>query len=180
MKRPCNIEKTLRQIEQWRKICPDLAIRSTFIAGFPGETQEQFNELLDFIKEAKLDRVGCFPYSDVDGATANSYLNPVDEQIREERAALLMETQAQISFDKLEDRVGKEYQVLVDYVSDDGVAVGRTKYESPDVDGVISIENAQNVQVGDVVKAQIVDHAEHDGFAKLVGVSDGAINFIKK
>lgn len=180
MKRPGNIEKTLRQIEQWRKICPDLAIRSTFIAGFPGETQEQFNELLDFIKEAKLDRVGCFPYSDVDGATANSYLNPVDEQIREERAAILMETQAQISFDKLEDRVGKEYQVLVDYVSDDGVAVGRTKYESPDVDGVISIENAQNVQVGDVVKAQIVDHDEHDCFAKLVGISDGAINFIKK
>ena len=84
MKRPGNIEKTLRMIEKWRDICPDIAIRSTFIAGFPGETNEQFNELLDFIKEAKLDRVGCFPYSDVDGATANSYLNPVDEQIREE------------------------------------------------------------------------------------------------
>ena len=108
------------------------------------------------------------------------YKQHTHEQIREERAAILMETQAQISFDKLEDRVGKEYQVLVDYVSDDGVAVGRTKYESPDVDGVISIENAQNVQVGDVVKAQIVDHDEHDCFAKLVGVSDGAINFIKK
>ena len=180
MKRPGNIEKTLKSIEAWRKVCPDLAIRSTFIAGFPGETETQFNELLDFIKEAKLDRVGCFPYSDVDGATANSYLNPVDEQIREERAALLMETQAKISYDKLEARMGKEYQVLIDYVSDDGTAVGRSKYESPDIDGVITIENAKGVEVGDVVKAVITGHDEHDMDAQLVGKTDGAISFVKK
>ena len=180
MKRPGNIEKTLRLIESWRNVCPDIAIRSTFIAGFPGETEAQFNELLDFIKEAKLDRVGCFPYSDVDGATANSYLNPVDEQIREERAAILMETQAKISYDKLEARVGKEYQVLIDYISDDGLAVGRSKYEAPDVDGVICIENAKNVQVGDLVKAKITSHDEHDMNAVLVGKSTGSINFIKK
>ena len=180
MKRPGNIEKTLKSIEAWRKVCPDLAIRSTFIAGFPGETETQFNELLDFIKEAKLDRVGCFPYSDVDGATANSYLNPVDEQIREERAALLMETQAKISYDKLEARMVKEYQVLIDYVSDDGTAVGRSKYESPDIDGVITIENAKGVEVGDVVKAVITGHDEHDMDAQLVGKTDGAISFVKK
>lgn len=179
MKRPGNIEKTLRLIEQWRKVCPDIAIRSTFITGFPGETKEQFNELLDFIKEAKLDRVGCFPYPDVDGATANTYLNPVDEQIREERAAILMEAQAKISYDKLESRVGKEYQILVDYVSDDGTAVGRSKYESPDIDGVISIPDAKGVEVGSLVKAVITGHDEHDMEAKLISKSDGAISFIK-
>ncbi len=180
MKRPGNIEKTLRSIEKWRSVCPDIAIRSTFIAGFPGETEEQFNELLDFIKEAKLDRVGCFPYSDVDGATANTYLNPVDEQIREERAARLMELQSQISYEKLEQRVGKEYQVLIDYVSDDGIAVGRSKYESPDIDGVISIPDAKDVQVGDLVKAVITSHDEHDMEASLVGKTTGSISFIKK
>ena len=164
-------------IEKWRDICPDIANRSTFIAGFPGETQEQFNELLDFIKEAKLDRVGCFPYSDVDGATANSYLNPVDEQIREERAALLMETQAKISYQKLNERIGKEYQILIDYVSDDGIAVGRSKYESPDIDGVITIENTNGLNPGDMVNAKIIDHDEHDMKAELVSVLDGKIDF---
>ena len=180
MKRPGNIEKTLRSIEKWREICPDIAIRSTFIAGFPGETEEQFNELLDFIKEAKLDRVGCFPYSDVEGAAANAYFNPVDEELREHRAALLMETQAKISYDKLEARVGMEYQVLIDYVSDDGTAVGRSKYESPDIDGIISIHNTKGVQAGDVVKAVITGHDEHDLEARLVGKTNGAIEFIKK
>ena len=180
MKRPGNIEKTLRMIEKWRDICPDIAIRSTFIAGFPGETQEQFNELLDFIKEAKLDRVGCFPYSDVDGATANSYLNPVDEQIREERAALLMETHAKISYQKLNERIGKEYQILIDYVSDDGIAVGRSKYESPDIDGVITIENTNGLNPVDMVNAKIIDHDEHDMKAELVSVLDGKIDFLSK
>lgn len=179
MKRPGNIDKTLRLIENWRSVCPDIAIRSTFIAGFPGENESQFNELLDFIKEAKLDRVGCFPYSDVDGAVANDYLNPVDEELREHRAAILMETQAKISYEKLENRVGKEYQVLIDYVSDDGVAVGRSKYESPDIDGVISIPNTKGVEVGDLVKAKIVSHDEHDMEAELVSKTDGAISFIK-
>ncbi len=115
----------------------------------------------------------------MDGATANTYLNPVDEQIREERAAILMEAQAKISYDKLESRVGKEYQLLVDYVSDDGTAVGRSKYESPDIDGVISIPDAKGVEVGSLVKAVITGHDEHDMEAKLISKSDGAISFIK-
>ena len=134
MRRPGNIEKTLRVIENWRKICPDLAIRSTFITGFPGETQEEFNELLDFLKEAKLDRVGCFPYSDVEGASANSFENPVPLEVREERAQILMETQAQISYQKLQERIGKSYDVLIDDVTEDGEAICRSKYEAPDID----------------------------------------------
>ena len=163
-----------------KKLCPNLAIRSTFITGFPGETEAQFKELLDFIREAKLDRVGCFPYSDVDGASANSYLNPVDEQLREERAALLMETQAQISYQNLEKRMNQEYEVLVDYVSDDNIAVGRSIYESPDVDGVITIPNVKNVQPGDLIKAVITGHDEHDLEARFVGKTDSEIMFIQK
>lgn len=115
----------------------------------------------------------------MEGAAANAYLNPVDEELREHRAALLMETQAKISYDKLEARVGKEYQVLIDYVSDDGTAVGRSKYESPDIDGIISIHNTKGVQAGDVVKAVITGHDEHDLEARLVGKTNGAIEFIK-
>ncbi len=177
MKRPGNIEKTLRAIENWRRICPDLAIRSTFITGFPGETQEQFNELLSFLKEAKLDRVGCFPYSDVDGAAANAYLNPVDEQLREERAGILMDVQAQISKEKLAKRIGKEYQVLIDYVDDEGNAVGRSKYEAPDVDGLIVIENAKGVNPGDFVQAKITEADEHDLKASLINISESQISF---
>lgn len=177
MKRPGNIEKTMRQIEEWRSICPDVCIRSTFITGFPGETEEQFSELLDFLKEAKLDRVGCFPYSDVEGATANTYLNPVDEEIREDRARRLMELQAKISYSKLEERVGKEYQVLVDYVDEEGHAVGRSEYESPDVDGVITIDNATNLSAGDLVKVKITSHDEHDLCGELTGISSSKILF---
>ncbi|MGN0893780.1 MAG: 30S ribosomal protein S12 methylthiotransferase RimO [Succinivibrio sp.] len=179
MKRPGNIEKTLKMIENWRSICPDISIRSTFITGFPGETESQFNELLDFIREAKIDHVGCFPYSDVEGASANSYLNPVDEEIREERMMRLMSLQEDISYELLEKRMGKEYQVLIDYIDDEGNAVGRSKYESPDVDGVITIADTKNVSVGDLVLARITGHNEYDMEATLVQRTDGAISFIK-
>ena len=180
MKRRYNTDQYRKAVANIRAVWPNAALTTDILTGFPGETEEQFNELLDFIKEAKLDRVGCFPYSDVDGATANTYLNPVDEQIREERAARLMELQSQISYEKLEARVGKEYQVLIDYVSDDGVAVGRSKYESPDIDGVISIPNTKDVQVGDLVKAVITGHDEHDMEASLVSKTTGSISFLKK
>ncbi len=179
MKRPGNIEKTLRAIEKWRSICPDLAIRSTFITGFPGETESQFNELLDFLKEAKLDRVGCFPYSDVDGAAANNYLNPVDEELREERCGILMNLQAEISKQKLASRVGKEYQVLIDYVDDEGNAVGRSKYEAPDIDGVITIEKTKGLRAGDFVRAKIISSSEHDLQAALISQTESSIAFKK-
>ena len=180
MKRPGNTEKLLNTIENWRKIRPDIAIRSTFITGFPGETQEEFNELLDFIKEAKLDRVGCFPYSDVDGATANSYPDPVDPEIKEERAALLMETQEKISAQKLHDRIGKVYDVIIDTITEHGTAVGRSKYEAPDVDGVITINDAKGLREGDIVKVQITASDTHDLEGELCVNLQKPINFNQK
>ncbi len=179
MRRPGNIEKTLRVIENWRKICPDLAIRSTFITGFPGETQEEFNELLDFLKEAKLDRVGCFPYSDVEGASANSFENPVPLEVREERAQILMETQAQISYQKLQERIGKSYDVLIDDVTEDGEAICRSKYEAPDIDGVIYLKDGKGLKPGQMVRATITDCDEHDLEAVLDKTFTSSLQFKK-
>ncbi len=177
MRRPGGLEKASAQIARWRGLCPDLAIRSTFITGFPGETETQFNELLDFLKEAKLDRVGCFPYSDVNGADANLLPDAVDPEIRQERASRLMELQEQISYDKLEERTGKEYDVIIDYVTEDGDAVGRTKYEAPDVDGVVTVQNASNIEQGDIVRCVITDHDEHDCVAVMKQRTDAPIAF---
>lgn len=167
MRRPGNIEKTLQRIENWRKICPDLAIRSTFIAGFPSETNEQFQELLDFLQEAKLDRVGCFAYSPVDGAVANDIFPHIDPLVAQERVQRLMELQAKISYQKLKQRVNKSYDVLIDHVTDEGVAIGRSKYESPDVDGQIIIENAKGLKAGQFTRVKITSHDEHDLFGQL-------------
>lgn len=177
MRRPGNLEKVATQVERWRKLCPDLALRSTFITGFPGESQSQFDELLSFIKEVKLDRVGCFPYSDVEGADANALKGAIDFEVREERAEILMQTQAQISYDKLEQRVGKEYDVIVDYVTEDGDAVGRTKYEAPDVDGIVSVSNASNVNPGDIIRVEITSHDEHDCAGIMKQRTDAPIAF---
>lgn len=178
MKRPGNIEKTIRTIEKWRSVCPDLAIRSTFITGFPGETEEDFNELMEFIKEARLDRVGCFPYSDVDGADANSLPGSVPQEVREHRAQVLMETQARISYEKLESRVGHEYQMIVDYVSEEGQITGRSKYEAPDVDGIITVDEADSsIKPGDIITVKITSHDEHDMQATLVKKNDAALKF---
>ena len=167
MRRPGNIEKTLKTIERWREICPDIAIRSTFIAGFPGETDEQFNFLLDFLKEAKLDRVGCFAYSDVEGAAANSIEPSVPFDVRQDRVARLMELQEQISYAKLQQRIGKSYEIIVDSVTDEHVAIGRSMYESPDIDGQIFIEDARGIRAGDIVKAIITKADAHDMNAML-------------
>lgn len=177
MKRPGSLEKTIRVIENWRSLCPDIAIRSTFITGFPGESEEQFEELLDFLKEAQLDRVGCFPYSNVEGAKANELEGAIDPQIREERAQRLMELQAEISYQKLEKRVGSTCQVLIDYISDEGTAVGRSKYEAPDVDGVITFEKVRGVKAGDFVLAKIMSHDEHDMTAQMVEKTNSPIRF---
>ncbi len=166
MARPGSLERSLRQIENWRQICPDVAIRSTFITGFPGESEEDFELLLDFLKEARLDRVGCFPYSDVEGARANAFDGEVDPEEREERAERLMEVQQEISYSKLEERVGQTYDILIDSVGENGEAVGRSKYEAPDVDGVVIITDGRGLKEGSMIRATVTGHDEHDLFAR--------------
>ncbi|MBO8416072.1 MAG: 30S ribosomal protein S12 methylthiotransferase RimO [Proteobacteria bacterium] len=165
MKRPGSHEKTLKLIEKWRSICPDIALRSTFIAGFPGETESEFEELLSFIKEARLDRVGCFPYSDVEGAEANNLPNPVAQEVREERAQRLMELQGQISKEKLHARIGSTCEVLIDDLDEEGNAWGRSKYEAPEVDGMVIVQNGRGLKPGDLTTVKITDAGEHDLFA---------------
>lgn len=177
MRRPGNLEKTLETLEKWRKIRPDLAIRSTFITGFPGETEADFEYLLEFLKAARLDRVGCFPYSNVEGATANAYPDAVPEEVRQERAARLMEIQEQISEEKLAARVGTTCEVLIDEVTEDHVAVGRSMYEAPDVDGVITLENARSLKAGDLVRARITASSTHDLEATLVEGFGASLKF---
>ena len=171
MKRPGNIEHTLERIEKWRAICPELTIRSNFITGFPGETEEDFAQLLDFVKTAKLDRVGTFPYSDVEGAQANDYDGVVPEAMRQERARILMELQEEISREKLAARRGKSFEMLVDTVTEEGAIIARTKYEAPDIDGIVTIDelpHGASVKEGDLILAEITDSDEHDMSAKLL------------
>ena len=168
MKRPGNIERTLERINEWREICPDLTIRSNIITGFPGETEQDFENLIDFIKKARLDRVGTFPYSDVEGAQANDYDGVVPVEVRQERARLVMEAQAEVSAQKLRERVGKSFDMIVDTITDEGVMICRTKYEAPDIDGVVTIENTPKdaiVKEGDFIRAKITDSDEHDMWA---------------
>jgi ribosomal protein S12 methylthiotransferase len=177
MRRPGGAERALDAVRRWRSICPDLCIRSTFITGFPGETESMFGELLDFLKEARLDRVGCFPYSGVEGAEANDLPGSVDPEVREERAKRLMDLQAEISYSRLEERMGKTYDVIVDSVSEDGTAAGRTKYESPDVDGTVLIKNAAGVREGSIVRAVMTGHDEHDLEAVLAPQEGKKVDF---
>lgn len=161
MKRPGNIDKTLERILNWRKICPELIIRSTFIVGFPGETEEEFEELLDFLREAQLDRVGCFSYSPVDGATANELPDPVDEAVKQQRLEKFMAVQEEISTAKLKQKIGQEFLVLIDEVHADG-AVGRTYADAPEIDGVVHLTDEFDVKPGDKVWAQIIHSDAHD------------------
>jgi ribosomal protein S12 methylthiotransferase len=161
MKRPGNIDKTLERIKSWRKICPDLVIRSTFIVGFPGETEEEFKELLDFLKEAQLDRVGCFAYSPVKGATANALPDPVDEEIKQIRLERFMAVQAEISKVKLQAKIGQEFYVLVDEIHTDG-AIARSYMDAPEIDGVVHLTDEFNVKPGDKLWVQIIHSDEHD------------------
>ncbi len=167
MKRPGNSDNVLARIKQWREICPDLTLRSTFIVGFPGETEAEFEELLDFLKEAQLDRVGAFKYSPVEGALANELPDHIAPEIQEQRLARLMMLQAEISEQRLQRKIGKSMQVLVDEVDEDG-AVARSAADAPDIDGSVFIENAGHLTVGDIVTVKIIDSDEHDLWAELV------------
>ena len=167
MKRPGNSDGVLARIKQWREICPDLTLRSTFIVGFPGETEAEFEELLDFLKEAQLDRVGAFKYSPVEGAVANALPDHIAPEVQEERLARLMMLQAEISEQRLQRKIGKTIQVLVDEVDEDG-AVARSAADAPEIDGSVFIENAGHLSVGDVVTVKIIDSDEHDLWAELV------------
>jgi len=165
MKRPGNIEDTLARIRSWREQVPDLTLRSTFIVGFPGETEEDFRSLLDFLEEAQLDRVGAFAYSPVEGATANTLPNPVPEEIKQERLARFMELQTEISAQKLESKIGRTLTVLVDEITDDGTAIARSAADAPEIDGVVIIENAEGLEIGDFATVRVTDSGEHDLWA---------------
>jgi ribosomal protein S12 methylthiotransferase len=161
MKRPASSEKNLERIAAWRAACPGIALRSTFIVGFPGETEAEFEELLAFLREARLDRVGCFAYSPVEGARANELPGAVPEAVKEERRARFMETQAAISRAKLAAKVGRTLDVLVDEVHGSG-AVGRSAADAPEIDGVVRIAKAKGVKPGDIVAVKITASGEHD------------------
>jgi len=167
MKRPASGEDNLERIRAWRAICPDITIRSTFIVGFPSETDEDFEDLLDFIDQAQLDRVGCFAYSPVAGAAANELPGAVPEEVKEERLARFMELQAQISEDRLQAKVGRRETVLIDEVVEEG-AVGRSRADAPEIDGQVFIDGATHLQVGDFVEVEIEEADEHDLWAHLV------------
>lgn len=166
MKRPAATENVLERIRRWREICPDLTLRSTFIVGFPGETEEDFEQLLDFLDVAQLDRVGCFAYSPVKGAAANELPNPVPEEVKQDRLARFMEFQSRISADRLESRVGRREQVLIDEVVEEG-AVARSRADAPEIDGQVFIDGATHLQVGDRVDVVIEEVDAHDMWAHL-------------
>ena len=168
MKRPANAEGTLRRIEAWRAARPDLVIRSTFIAGFPGETEREFAELLDFLAAAQLDRVGCFAYSAVDGAMANALPDLVPDEIKEERRSRFMAVQARISAARLARRVGRAMTVLVDS-HEDNVAIARSAADAPEIDGVVRIADARHISAGEFVRVKVVSATEHDLNATLIG-----------
>ena len=166
MKRPAATENVLERIRRWREICPDLTLRSTCIVGFPGETEEDFEQLLDFLDVAQLDRVGCFAYSPVKGAAANELPNPVPEEVKQDRLARFMEFQSGISADRLESRVGCREQVLIDEVVEEG-AVARSRADAPEIDGQVFIDGATHLKVGDWVDVVIEEVDEHDMWAHL-------------
>jgi ribosomal protein S12 methylthiotransferase len=170
MKRPAAAEINLERIRAWRKICPDLTIRSTFIAGFPGETEAEFQELLDFLAEARLDRVGCFAYSPVEGAKANDLPDPVPAQVREERRARLMQLQEGISRERLREKVGRTLRVLVDEVTETH-AVARSSADAPEIDGLVYVENAKNLKPGDFAEVKVTRSDAHDLWARPVSAA---------
>jgi ribosomal protein S12 methylthiotransferase len=165
MKRPASGEKNTERIRAWRAICPNLTIRSTFIAGFPGETEAEFAHLLEFLHEAQLDRVGCFAYSPVEGAAANALPGALPDEVREERRARFMAVQAEISAARLAAKVGTAQKVLIDAVGST-VSVGRSAADAPEIDGVVHVRTRRKLVVGEFVEVKITESREHD----LVGV----------
>jgi len=167
MKRPANAENNLARIRMWRRICPELTIRSTFIVGFPGETEDEFNLLLDFLTEAQLDRVGCFAYSPIQGAAANDLDNAVPEEVREERLVRFMAVQEEVSAERLRRRIGQTCAVLVDAHSESGV-LARSTGESPEIDGVVIIHDGVDIEPGQFVDVRITGSDNHDLYAQKV------------
>jgi ribosomal protein S12 methylthiotransferase len=167
MKRPANAENNLERIRAWREICPDLTIRSTFIAGFPGETEGEFSALLEFLEEAQLDRVGCFAYSPVEGASANALPDALPDEVREERRARFMAVQEKISAQRLKHKVGRTLTVLVDEAGGNQ-AVGRSSADAPEIDGVVHISKASNAKAGDLIQVRITRADAHDLHGDLV------------
>jgi ribosomal protein S12 methylthiotransferase len=170
MKRPANEAKVLERVKSWRQICPDLTIRSTFVVGFPGETEADFQYLLDWLDEAQLDRVGAFRFEPVEGAAANALPNPVPEEVKEERYARIMEKTAAISAARLAAKVGRTLDVIIDEVDDEGGATGRSKADAPEIDGNVFLRDALGLETGDIVSVLIEDADEHDLFGVAVGV----------
>jgi len=175
MRRPASSENTLQRISQWREVCPDITIRSTFIAGFPGETEADFQQLLDFLDEAQLDRVGCFAYSDVAGAKANEFEGKVAEEVKQERVARFMEKQAEISTRKLKQNIGKTRDVIIDDIdTEENILIARSSSDAPDIDGLVYIAmpadkaDSFDYKVGEITQVTITDTNEYDMWATLV------------
>ena len=163
MKRPGSIERTLERIKKWREICPELTLRSTFIVGFPGETEEDFQMLLDFLKEAQLDRVGCFKFSPVEGAPATDMADQVPEEVKEERFHRFMQLQQEISSGRLQQKIGKTLAVIVDEIDEEGI-IGRSMADAPEIDGVVYVDNLSNqeVKIGQIISVTITHADEYD------------------
>ncbi len=162
MKRPANAENTLKRIASWRDTCPDLTLRSTFIVGFPGETEAEFEELLDFLDDAQLDRVGAFAYSPVEGASANALPGAVDEDEKQDRLRRFMEKQAAISAARLQKKIGQRIEVLVDGMSEDGELIARSRADAPEIDGMVLVENSPPRQPGEILTVTVTGATEHD------------------
>ena len=170
MKRPASAENNLERIRAWRAVCPEITLRSTFIAGFPGETEAEFEELLDFIREARLDRVGCFAYSPVDGAAANDLPGALPEEVREERCRRLMEVQEDISAELLAAKIGRDITVLVDAVDDEGT-IARSSADAPEIDGLVFVNDYFDCEPGDLIRVTVLDADEHDLYAEIADTS---------
>lgn len=167
MKRPASSENTLARIASWREVCPDITLRSTFIVGFPGETEEEFEELLAFLEEAQLERVGCFKYSPVKGAKANELADPVSEEIKEERYHRFMQLQAEISCNRLAQKVGSIQSVLIDEVNSEQV-IARSKSDAPEIDGLVYLPPSNDLKPGDVIDVRITESDDYDLFAEQI------------
>jgi ribosomal protein S12 methylthiotransferase len=167
MKRPASAEDTLARLRSWRAIRPDITVRSTFIVGFPGETDADFEQLLEFLEEAQLDRVGCFMYSPVEGASANALPDPVPEELKQERYARFMQTQEAISTARLARKIGRRLAVLIDKV-ENGIAIGRSSADAPEIDGVVYVENTASLAPGDLCQADVTRSDAHDLWARVV------------
>ena len=169
MKRPASGEKNIERIEAWRAACPDLVIRSTFIAGFPGETEEEFEYLLNFLDEAQIDRAGCFAYSPVDGATANALDNPVPDEVREDRRARFMAKAEAISTKRLANKIGKRIKVIIDRVDESG-GIGRSVGDAPEIDGLVRVlppsKPSKRYRVGEIIKVTVISSQGHDLIAE--------------